>query len=531
MKGAKGGNRDRIISWLFSEKTRKKREEEVELKQEEIKELDEKRKEERKNKSKETKVEQFENIETTLNPGISSPTFSPLSVETSEDEKKDNKKTNDNETKPINNIGLEEDLDITLIDIFDTRRDKKYPVEVELSETEEKDTNSGKVNEENNKNDVDEENLNDSTLFPQPDIIELENTELIKISIIREIEEVLKNDYYELSDIKYQIDVLQQQEKDEVLLENIEKIQKELENLIKRFNYIKNKYSNLYEYMSIEDMELINTLGIGGVIKDYISNGKEGFDNSQTIDQINEIKEFIAIINNIIIIEQQKDEVSEKVEQKIEIFGIRDEEFIKMQDRYTKVEEINNAMQNYNLQIASVFADIEAKLVNNVDISKTIETTTSLIPDLNKIMEATLLMASTKLIPPTPIGQLFKASLFVSAIHMMANAVTPKTEQKEVITTTVTDYSRDINIGKDNVIAVLSNIENAFYEIDYMKKTFAKEFSQYASQIPEYDKLISNLFAIEKELTRQQNKAYEFSDKFDRILDKNNQKIKLLENE
>ena len=31
MKGAKGGNRDRIISWLFSERTRKKREEELEL--------------------------------------------------------------------------------------------------------------------------------------------------------------------------------------------------------------------------------------------------------------------------------------------------------------------------------------------------------------------------------------------------------------------------------------------------------------------------------------------------------------------
>ena len=50
MKGAKGGNRDRIISWLFSERTRKMREEELELEKEEENKIDEKRKERRKNR-------------------------------------------------------------------------------------------------------------------------------------------------------------------------------------------------------------------------------------------------------------------------------------------------------------------------------------------------------------------------------------------------------------------------------------------------------------------------------------------------
>jgi hypothetical protein len=146
-------------------------------------------------------------------------------------------------------------------------------------------------------------------------------------------------------------------------------------------------------------------------------------------------------------------------------------------------------------------------------------------------MEATVLMASTSLIPPTPLGQLFKASLFISATHMMATALTPKTEQKEVVTTTVTDYSRDIKVNKDNITSILNNIDNAFTEISYMKDTFQREFSQYANQIPEYDKLIQNMFNIEKELERQQYIAYDYSISFDQALNKNNQKVKRMENE
>ena len=43
---------------------------------------------------------------------------------------------------------------------------------------------------------------------------------------------------------------------------------------------------------------------------------------------------------------------------------------------------------------------------------------------------------------------------------------------------------------------ILNNIDNAFTEISYMKDTFQREFSQYASQIPEYDKLIQNMSTI-----------------------------------
>ncbi len=527
MKGAKGGNRDRIISWLFSERTRKKREEELELEKVEENKIDEKRKERRKSKKNDTNnsIEQVEELEVSQKDEevLINPTF----IEQTEDKNKEKTKDIKTGQQPLTN---EDDLDLTLIDIFDTSRDKKP-----------KDKDKNKPNtiievseviselEDKTKDEKQEEIKTPTPTIKE--VHELEKPELIKISIIEELEELLRNDSYDLKDIQYRIEVLQQQEKDEVLLENVEKIQKELEDLIKRFNYIKDKYADLYGYISIKDMEFITGLGIGNAIRDYIGNGKEGFDNSRTIDQINEIKEFIEIINGIIDVEKKKEDLSEKVDQKLVDFGIRDEEFIKLQDRYTNVEAINNKVDEYNRTITFALRDIEAKIASSVDISKRIETTTSIVPDLNRIMEATVLMASTSLIPPTPLGQLFKASLFISATHMMATALTPKTEQKEIITTTVTDYSRDIQVSKDNINSILNNIDTAFTEISYMKDTFQREFSQYASQIPEYDKLIQNMFNIEKELERQQYIAYDYSISFDQALNKNNQKVKRMENE
>lgn len=546
MKGAKGGNRDRIISWLFSEKNRKKREEELEEEQLEEEKIDEKRKERRKNKKKDVPSQEVNeiSIDATLEE-INEETITPISndsttIETSEDKNKPGK-------KPVQDIDvlevdeeIDDDLDVTLIDIFDTSRDKdkgkdKKPPIVSLDEEvveELKEQHRERVEEA--------EEINTQRLFPVVEEVDLSNKdnvdslekpELLQISIIEEIDNLLRNDAYDLRDIKYRIEVLNQQEQDEVLLENIEKIQKELENLIRRFEEIKKKYEYAYSNISIKDIDMINDLNLGFSISDYIVNGKEGLDNSTTLDQIHEIEEFIDIINNIIEIEKQKDLVKESIDNKLVDYSIRDEEFDKLQDEYANVEGINAALDKYNLDIDAMLKSLNEKIANSEEITRRIEVTTEIVPDLNRIMQATILLASSKMVPPTPAGNLFRATLFISAAHMLAAAFTPRTEEREIIRTTVTDYSKDILNSKDSLKDILGNIEDAFSKISYMKDTFEKEFSEFKNQIPEYDELIKNIFSIEKELTRQQSIAYDYSNRFDQALALNNEKVKKLEYE
>ena len=562
MKGAKGGNRDRIISWLFSEKNRKIREENQNIEKEEEIKNDQKTKERR--KSKKPNITEENVIEVT-------PIEETEEIVSLIDGKKEEK------DRQI------EDLDVTLIDIFDTNHDKnkeqkkdtekdedknkkpptlfideeiveeikeknkssKEEKDDEIREVKDKDKDEQEIKispliDDNKESEIKplEENEPNISHFPEVSevtiedndkISNIEKPELIQISIIEEIDTLLLNDSYDLRDLKYQIEVLNQQEKDEVLLENIEKIQKELELLIKRFEEIKKKYEHAYTTISIKDISFINDLNLGISISDYITTGKNGNLDDSSINQIDEIKEFIAIINNIIEIEVQKDMVKESVDEKLVDYSIRDDDFIKLQNRYANVEGINSKIDKYNNEINSVLKDMEEKLANSVDITKRIETTTSIVPDINRMIKASVLMASTNLIPPTPFGNLFRTTMLLSAAHMMATAFTPKTEEKEIIKTTVTDYSRDILNNKDSIKNVLDNIENAFDEISYMKDTFEKEFSQFKDQIPGYDELIKNIFSIEKELTRQQDIAYEYSNKIDHALNVNNQKVKKIE--
>lgn len=551
MKGAKGGNRDRIISWLFSERTRKKREEALELEQAEEIKTDEKNKERRKDKRyKEETIEEVESVEEIAD-SINYEEEEPILVSNKPVSNHDeNVSTNDEvyEVVDINDKNddkakieeIEEIDNTTLSNTFDNGPDRKPPtlfidediveeikeqVKAEIREKEEK-TYDEDIDYNHVFPEVLEVSLSDEQVPPA-----IEKPELLQISIIEEIDNLLRNDDYDLRDIKYKIEVLNEQQEDEVLLENIEKIQKELEELIKRFNEIKKKYDYAYSTISIKDIDAINDIDLGASISDYIVNGKNGIDNSNTLDQIQEIEEFIDIINNIIEIEKQKDIVEDSVDNKLVDFSIRDEEFIKLQDQYANIDGINSLIDRYNSEIDAIFTDLDRKIDDSVEITRRIEATTEIVPNLNRMMQATVLLASTQMIPPTPAGNLFRASLFVTAAHMMATAFTPRTEEREVVRTTVTDYSKDIINSKGMVKGVINDIDNAFSEISYMKDTFEKELGQYRNQIPEYDKFIKNIFAIEKELERQQFIAYDYSNKFDYALVENNQKVKRLENE
>lgn len=358
----------------------------------------------------------------------------------------------------------------------------------------------------------------------------IEKPEIIQIAIIEAIDRLLQNDNADLRDIKYQLEVLNREQEDEVLVDKLEEIQKKIEELIQRFNEIKRKYEKSYNQITISDLENIENLGIS--ITDYLINCNGSINGAITeIKEIKDIEDFIDIINNIAVIDKEKGDIKDNISNKIEDYGMRDEEFIKLQDQYADIEGINELVSKYNIEIAEYIKDIKTKLDNNVDITKTIERTTKIVPDLNKFIQATILMTYAPMIPPTPLGFIFKATMYASAVNLLAHTLTPETEEKEITHTTITDYAADIVNGTNDIKTAIRSIDTAFDEINYIKNDFDKYFAEFQGKIPEYDELIKNILAIEKELTREHAIAMEYSDKMNKALEENNNKIKILEND
>lgn len=561
MKEGKGGNRERIISWYFNEERHKNEQ------------------------AKEENIETSEKVTTPLKDKTIYETVKEVPLETSEEKQPDVKPviTVEQVQEQVESLEKSEDQKeedkprVTMtplnngVETFEKNKEQKQegkptvtitPLNNGIETSEKANTKEQEISKPNAKEQIvqGKPNVTDvkepTPLPPDVQVIEKpepktgetisntptlsedktketeENTKtdnLIQASIIQELNRLLEEDVKDLNDIHYKLKVIENYDKDAVLVDEVERLQKELQELIKRFEEIKKKYDINYYDISLKDLDLIDDLEVGNMIENYISEGKNGNFDESIFGPITQIKAYINIINGIIGIDKDKDIVEENLEEKLDTYKIRDDEFEKLQDNFANVEKINDETTKYQYKVNAIIDEINSKLANNVDIEKSIKSTTSVVPNINRILGATALMASSTLIPPTPTGRLFKASLFVTAAHMLATSFQRETQEKEITHITVTDYSKSIEKNRDDIKLALNDIAGALDEITYMKDTFEKEFAPFRNQIPEYDKFIENIFSIEKELSKNQVVIRDYSDEVERSLEINNQKIKTYE--
>lgn len=548
MKQAKGGNRERIISWLFNEQARQKAEE---IEEQEKKEKVEKAEQVEKQKNvpepqtittkevvstptpfslpdNDTKVELPENIKEHVQIGDTDVTISVTPTEkTVEIVERPQKITQQyvDHSKEIEEI-------ITNIPVDNSKRiDSTTPqpslfVAEEIVETI-KEENKLQHEETSTKFFPDTKPINEITEIAETKV---ERPELVQVSILEEINQLLNDDKAELDDIKYKIEVLQDKEKNEFLLDNIERIKRELEELIRRFEELKKKYDKAYTKLTLRDLTFINnSKDIEISIREYVDNAKDG-NIDESFTEIIEIKNFIELINSIIEVEKEKDTVKESVDNKIDEYSIRDDEFIKLQDQYTDIEKVNYEIEKYNNQINRIVEDLKRKVESStVTIDRQVQVTRQIVPNLNRIMRATLSLAATSMIPRTPTGTLFRAGLFAYAAHLMLNAFPVEERRREIVTPSLDDYTTELNDSKDQINKALDNISDALDQISYIKDLFDKQFSEYKDYIPEYAEMLHNIFTVEQELARQQTKALEFSTQIDYSKDENKEKVLIYE--
>ena len=72
-------------------------------------------------------------------------------------------------------------------------------------------------------------------------------------------------------------------------------------------------------------------------------------------------------------------------------------------------------------------------------------------------------------------------------------------------------------------------IHKSLNDIKYMKQSFISEFGPYKNVMSEYASMLSKLDSIEKELIVKQRLAKTYESKLNDVLEKNNVKVKRLE--
>lgn len=466
-KGAKGGRRDRVISWLFSLKNNNRKK-----------------------------------------------------------EKKDKKRKIEDDLTYVNeNNNIKED--VPSISIKSSEKEKETTIDTEKQVIEQSKNNNVKSFSISELTEIKTE---EHEIIPEVKIIPLEEekkeiSDELELSIIDAIEKIIKEDIYELEKIEYELEVLKEKEDKEENVEEVQKLKEELQELIKKLEQIKEKY----EYLPYDSnlSLLIDDEYIYSLVSEY----KDTMKDEKIVESINsdirKIEEYISIIDKIINIEKEEEKLDKLIDEKMDDLDIRDLEFEKMKEDYTDIEAIDKYIQDFSYDQEKIINELNRKIQDSISIQTKIEKEINLVPQFNKLIEAALLIAVSKKLPPTLGGNLMKANLMVNAIFIASNFIKTEEKEKKITIVKYSDYSKDIIYSINATSEATTNINKALINIKDMQELFKKEC--YEANIPEYDEFMKNMINLEKELREKRSIINKYNKDFNYMLTDHNVKIKRLE--
>ena len=153
---------------------------------------------------------------------------------------------------------------------------------------------------------------------------------------------------YELENIKFKLEVLNEIKNQEFETTEIERLKEELEYIIKKFEEVKNKYKNLEinsnTELQIDENEIYNLVN---EYKERVASEKSENLISEVNKQIKQIEEYVSVIDILIHVGNEKDNLETELDEKLEELQIRDDEFDKLQLEYTNIQTMNDEIEAF----------------------------------------------------------------------------------------------------------------------------------------------------------------------------------------
>lgn len=382
---------------------------------------------------------------------------------------------------------------------------------------------------------VDEETVKETeevTILPPPPIkIETpivdevkQDDKLLELAIIKELTRVIKEDLAELEKLEYEMMVIHDKEEKEYDTKEIEKLREELLDLIRKFEKIKEKYDTK-DHDNINLRDFINDNDLYRIVREYTENVKDNV----LYDDIQKIEEYISVIDKIAMGEKESESLQNELDDKLDKFNIRDDEFDLMVNSFDNIDDINKRIDAFTKSQDAIIYDLEEKIKSNGDITTNIETYTEFITHTENLIAAALLFNASKKVPPTPAGMIVKSGMIIQAVDLAANFIERRDKTRQTTRVRYDDFSKDINNAIYEVDTASLKIDDAFGKISDLRNDFMNQCSEYQGDIKEFDNFIKMLDDAEAQLKVNKKMLTDYSYSFKQTLDKNNAKVKRLE--
>ena len=522
--GVKGGRRDRLRTLIISKN-----------KKEKLKKLNKKRKQEKLKKlEKEVKRITIANFLVAVPISIAGNTFETLLNlrDNKKEEKEEAKSLQKEELHQADKLELEEtstyiedyqlnDTKFTdygypktiegkkVVSIPKIEIKKEYPKEVKVELKPKKETKKEeiKVEVKEKKQDV----------IPIPTINYTNLKKLEDKKIVEKYEDNLKDIKQEIKKVVYEYTLLEKQEEKIKDKEDAQEILIQLNKILRHLDALKDRLKTEIADKDVEEY-----------LESLIDNYMESFKEKKTVEDINDSELYIMLSEKIEEAKTKANNLNTKVEDEKQSLELDQERLEQLKDSFYDFENFNNQLLILQFEQDSLLKELEDKVNNSVSIT---EKVTYKVEFLNKQSKRMLSLLAIPMLIPGNRSAKAMATATASYILLMKNLLNPKMKKRKYRTINVTDYSKEIENGIsqiDNALSLITKssnkLEDMLYELEKSFDDRVKELSEYKELVSNLQKLLSELKEKEEELTRKKKEQ-------EALLEKNNDKVKVLSKE
>ena len=332
--------------------------------------------------------------------------------------------------------------------------------------------------------------------------------------IVEEYERQLKDIRFELRQVIYEYNVLEDESDDVVLSRDAEIILDKLSDIIDRIEELKQR-------IKVEDLDQYDDQYIYYLIEGYLKD----FHDKKIISEIEDSPLYIMISEKLDELEQRKDKFSRKVEDKKEKLEEREIDFDQIKKNYYSIDQLNNQLLEYQYDQNRILREIQEKVRNATTESERVQEE---VVGMNSQSQRLFRMLSFQMFLPGPRFAKGLAASAAAYLYFMNNVIRPNTRTKRYKVIMVHDYHDEIKGNLESLEDAIRLLGKTSNQVDKMIIEIEDRYHDYLGVVPECDEILRNLKKIKSEIEEKEYEMKKIKQQQELELEKNDAKVKTI---
>lgn len=336
-------------------------------------------------------------------------------------------------------------------------------------------------------------------------------------NLVSKYQDYLESIYLEYQELKTDYEIL------EANYENVYE-KKELEELLAKMKLLLNKLEELQNKIEANSSLKETSRELYDLVNEYLEN----FSSEELNTVLKDSDLYQSLSSKITELEQKKDSLDNKLEDKKEQLNIDYEKFDKTKKNYEDLYLYHKDLMTFAREQEQVAHKLREQVANSTELVKHTETHLRYLRDnsnrLRNLTAATLLVPGPTSIKAVALGTVMYLNTMNSLLHPQVETITYTTLETK-------DYESSIVAALNTMNDSIDTLKSTTAKVSSMIAYLEKEYKDYFDNVKELKELLENLKEIETSLYLKEEELTKIKKEEEITLKANNAKVKVLTND